>query len=87
MPKIKSAVKRARQSIRLRQTNRNIKTLLLSSKRKFMAAVEAKEKDKLMDLFRAYCSVLDKAAKKDIIKDNNASRKKHRAALWLAKVK
>lgn len=85
MPNIISAAKRARQSLRLREANRNVKTLVLTSKRKFMAAVEAKEKDKLMDLFRAYCSVLDKAAKKDIIKANNASRKKERAARWLAK--
>jgi len=86
MPNTKSAVKSVRTSAVDRQRNKIAKTTLLTSKRKFMSAIEAKTKDEAMTTFRAYCSVLDKTAKKGIIKANNASRKKQRAAAWLKKL-
>jgi small subunit ribosomal protein S20 len=86
MPNIKSAMKRVNISAVARQRNRGVKTLLATTKRQFMTAVEAKNKDQAWQLFRQYCSALDKAAKKGIIKDNSASRKKHRAAQWLKKI-
>jgi ribosomal protein S20 len=40
-----------------------------------------------MEAFNAYCSALDTAAHKGIIKANNASRKKARASKKVAKLK
>ena len=85
MPNIKSALKRVHLSARANLRNRDVKTELVTIRRQFLAAVEAKDKDKAWTAFRAYCSALDRAAKKGIIKANNASRKKHRAAQWLKK--
>lgn len=86
MPNIKSAMKRVRQSAEDRIRNRSEKTLLATQRRTFLAAVESKDKDKVAQQFRRYCSVLDKAAKKGMIKKNNADRKKQRAALMINKI-
>ena len=86
MPNLKSGFKRMQTSAVSRLRNRSEKTLILSVRRAFLAAVEGKDKDKVMAAFREYGSVLDKAAKKGIIKQNNADRKKSRAAAMLAKV-
>ena len=86
MPNIQSAVKNMRKSAKAHQRNRSEKTHIHSAKRLFMAAVESKDKGKALAQFRAFCSILDKAAKKGIIKANNASRRKQRASEWLKKM-
>ncbi len=86
MPNILSAAKRARQALVNRQRNRNEKARLLSQRRAFLADFEAKDKPKAFESFRAYCSFLDKAVKKGIIKKNTADRKKARASKWLTKM-
>ena len=86
MPNIKSAFKSMRTSAILRIRNRSEKTLVAGVRRSYLAALESKDKEKAMAGFRAYCSVLDKAAKKGILKKNNADRKKDRASAMLAKI-
>lgn len=86
MPNIKSAMKRVRTSAILRVRNRKEKTGLLTQRRVFMAAIEAKDKGKAMSAFQTFASMLDKAVKKGILKKNTADRKKSRAALWLTKI-
>jgi ribosomal protein S20 len=49
-------------------------------------AVESKDKSKAMKEFSAFCSILDKSAKRGIIKPNTADRRKARAAAMVAKV-
>lgn len=86
MPKILSAVKRARQADENRVRNRKEKAALLTQRRAFLADFESKDKPKAFESFKAYCSFLDKAAKKGIIKKNTADRKKARASQWLKKI-
>jgi len=86
MANIKSAVKRAKQSEASRLRNRAGKSRLASSRKKVLAAIEAGNKEAAKAAFEAYTSVLDKTAKKGIIAKNNASRKKSRMALGIAKL-
>ena len=86
MPNIKSAGKRAKQAIVRRSKNRGTKSLIATKRRLFVAAVETKEKDKAMAGFKAFCSTLDKSAKRGVIKKNAADRSKSRASALLAKM-
>ena len=86
MANIKSAVKRAKQSEANRVRNRACKSSLLTARKKVLAAISAGNKDEVQKQYSAYTSVLDKAAKKGVIKKNNASRKKSRMALGITKM-
>lgn len=80
MPTSKSATKRMHQAERRRLANRAGRSRLTVWHKKFDATVAAKDKAKAVELFREYCSFLDKAAKTGLIKRNNADRHKSRAA-------
>lgn len=84
MPNIKGALKRVHTSAEDRMRNRSVKSAILTQRRVFLAALDAKDKEKAAAECRKYVSVLDKAAKKGIIKKNNADRKKGRAVKHLA---
>lgn len=81
-----SAAKRARQADVRRQSNRSAKSEILTVRRQYLEAVESKDKGKALELFKAFCSILDKSAKRGIIMTNNANRRKDRAAAMLAKM-
>lgn len=73
MPIIKSAVKRARQSLKRRERN-------VSTKKNIKSAVSAfLEKPSAKGLSAAY-SELDKAVKKGLLKKNTVARRKMRLA-------
>jgi small subunit ribosomal protein S20 len=80
MPILKSAAKRMRTSEKSRVANTNVKTSIKTLRGKLFAALSAKNKESAEKLYREYCSLLDKSAKKDIIKSNTAIRRKTRAA-------
>lgn len=87
MPNTKSAAKAMRQSIKRRSRN-------IATKDKFKAAVKdvkkfitAGSKSEAAEALKKAMSALDKAAKKNVIKKNTASRKKSRLAKALAKLK
>lgn len=84
MPNIKSAVKRMRTSEKARAQNKTVKSRVSSSRRNMFESVKTAEKEKCRKAFRNYCSTLDKAAKKGIIKKNTAIRRKRRSAAKLA---
>lgn len=86
MPNIKQAGKRAKQALVRRARNRSTKSEIATAQRVFLAAVESKDKAKAMKEFSAFCSLLDKSAKRGIIKKNNADRSKSRASARLAKL-
>jgi len=86
MPNIKQAGKRARQALVRRVCNRSTKSEIATSRRLFVTAIESKDKAKAMKEFSAFCSILDKSAKRGIIKNNAADRRKSRAAAMLAKL-
>ena len=86
MPNIKQAGKRARQALVRRASNRSTKSEIATARRIFVTAVESKDKDKAMKEFSAFCSMLDKSAKRGIVKSNTADRRKARAAAMLVKL-
>ena len=86
MPNIKSAGKRAKQAIGRRSKNRSEKSVIATKRRLFVTALETKDKDKAMAGFKAFCSTLDKSAKRGVIKKNAADRSKARASALLAKM-
>lgn len=80
MPNIKSAKKRLRTSEREYQENRPIRTRMRTSRRKFQEALDGGDKTAAEEAFKVYCSSLDKAAKRGVIKKNTSIRSKSRAA-------
>ena len=87
MPNIKSAGKRAELAQLNMIKNRAVKSLILTTNKTFLKAVSEGDKKKAEEAFRAFCSILDKTAKRGIIKPNNASRNKSRAASKLKSLK
>lgn len=80
MPNIKSAEKRMRTSEKARRRNTAIRSAISTARRRFFELIAAKDKDKINAAYRHYCSILDKAAKKGVIKKQKAVRRKRRAA-------
>jgi small subunit ribosomal protein S20 len=80
MPNIKSAKKRLLTSEKARQSNVVFRTRVKTYRRKFMEAIAAKDQDVSSAIYKEYCSVLDKAVKKGVIKKNTAIRRKRRAS-------
>lgn len=79
MPNLKSAKKRMRQNVKRREENLSVKTRVKSARRKFFEAVEEGRQSDADQCFRTYCSVLDKAAKNNVVSRNTAQRRKSRA--------
>ena len=84
MPNIKSAMKRVRTSETARKRNRAVKSRVATARRDVLTECSNRNVEKADQSFRTYCSVLDKAAKRGIIKKNTAIRRKRRAAAQLA---
>ena len=84
MPKIPSAVKRIRQSDEKHLANHAAKSDVSAFRKRFLAAVDKKDKAAAAEAFAPFASKLDKAAKKGVLKKNNADRRKARAAAHLA---
>ena len=76
MPNIKSAIKRVKTSKTRTSENSMVKTAYKTAVRNFKAAVEGGNKDKATELYKVAVKAVEKAAKKGVIKDNTASRKK-----------
>ena len=86
MPNIKSAAKRAGQAEVRHLRNRSTKSAIATARRVFLVAVESKDKKNAMEKFKAICSILDKSAKRGIIKKNTADRGKARCSAMIAKM-
>ncbi len=80
MPNLKSAKKRMRVSERQRKENYAVRSRVRRFRRKFLASLEGEDKALMQQSFSEYCSVLDKAAKRNVLKKNTAIRYKSRAA-------
>ena len=83
MPTLKSAAKRMRTSAKSHTKNITIKTTIKTVRAKLFAAVAAKDKAAGEKVYREYCSLLDKSAKKGVIKKNTSTRRKARAAAMI----
>ncbi len=86
MPNIQSAFKRMKTSAANRARNREAKAAISTIRAQLFNAIAAGDKAKSKDAFREYCSALDKAAKRGILKANTVNRSKSRAAARLAAV-
>lgn len=86
MPNLKSAKKRMRVSERQRKENYAVRSRVRRHRRRFLDAVLKGEKEIVQQAFSEYCSILDKAAKRNVIKKNTAIRYKARAAAKLRAV-
>ena len=87
MPNIKSAIKRVKTIETRTNENAMIKTAYKTAVKNFQKAVETGDKEKATELFKIATKAVEKAAKKGVIKDNTASRKKSQLAKALNTVK
>lgn len=86
MPKTnvrKSAVKTQRNSEKARIRNKSCRNKLATMEKNFRAAAAGDDAAATLELYKAQCSALDKAAKVGIIHTNKANRKKSRLATLL----
>lgn len=86
MPIIKSAKKRVKQAEKGRQRNYPVRTLMKTYIKKVLHAVKEGNKEEAEKLLKQAYKVIDTAAKKNIIHDKNAARKKSRLARNLANI-
>ena len=84
MPNIKSAKKRVLVTEKKTQQNKAIKSALKTSIKKFLAAVNAGDKETATALYPVTISDIDSAAAKGILHKNNAANKKAKLAKKLA---
>jgi small subunit ribosomal protein S20 len=84
---IKSAAKRARQNLKRRDQNRYYRTSARSYIKKARAQIAADEIDEAEETVRSAVKALDKAARKGIIRKNNAARRKSRLMKALNKAR
>jgi len=75
---IKSAAKKARQSLKHRELNRYFKTTTRTFVKRANTQIEKKELTSAEDTVRQAIKALDTAAQKGIIHRNNAARRKSR---------
>jgi small subunit ribosomal protein S20 len=78
MPNLDAGRKHVRQTVRRTERNRALTHELKSLKKKLLALIDSKEKEKAVELFKTVISKFDMAAKKDIIHKKNADRNKSR---------
>jgi small subunit ribosomal protein S20 len=87
MSNIKSAAKRARQSVRRHARNSSEISHLKSTQKKLRAAISAGKTDEAKVQYKEVASALDKAAKRGVIHKNAADRKKSRLSRALQPAK
>jgi len=78
MPQMKAAEKALRQTKKRTVKNNQIKKNLDYLLRSFKKAINAKDGQKSQEIAKQLAKALDKAAQKQVIKKNNAARKKSR---------
>ena len=71
----KSALKRHRQSLKRRARNRISKTRIKNTVKAVRVAIEEKDVTKATEALKAAASVLDKAARKNVIHARQAQRR------------
>ncbi len=80
MPNIKSAKKRVLVTEKKSQQNKAVKSALKTQIKKFLAAVNAGDKDAAQALYPETVSAIDSAVTKGILHKNNAANKKAKLA-------
>ncbi len=85
MPNKKNAIKELRKVKKRTVTNLRKKRSIKSLAKDILKAIENGEIEKAQKLFPAFQKQVDKAAKTNVIKKNNASRKKSRLSAKIKK--
>ncbi|PJZ69780.1 30S ribosomal protein S20 [Leptospira perolatii] len=80
MANIKSSEKDIRRTKRRNAANSQNRNRLRTQAKKLLKALKDGEKESVQPLFKEYSSLLDKAAKSNLIHSRNADRKKSRMA-------
>jgi small subunit ribosomal protein S20 len=80
MANTRSAAKRARQTQQRTLRNKSVLTALKRQQKRLLTAVAASDRIKAEIELRALASDLDKAAKRGVVHQNLANRRKSRAA-------
>jgi small subunit ribosomal protein S20 len=80
MANTQSAAKRARQTERRTLRNKSVLTGLKRRQKRFLNAVIASDKSKAESELRGLASEFDKAAKRGVVHQNLANRRKSKAA-------
>ncbi len=78
MANIKSAIKRARQNIKLRQHNASARSMYRTFIKNVLKAVDAGNKEAAQAAFAKAQPIIDKAAGKGLLHKNKAARIKSR---------
>ncbi len=86
MPNIKSAKKRVLVTEKKAEQNKAIKSALKTQIKKFLAAVNAGDKELANSLYPDTVSAIDGAVTKGILHKNNAANKKAKLAKKLAAI-
>ena len=87
MPNIKSAKKRVLVTEKKNAQNRAVKSEIATAKKKFLKAVENKQVEEATKLLSEVVSLLDSAAKDNVISKNCASRNQANLASKLNAIK
>jgi len=80
----KSSIKRARQTIVRTERNRAVKSRLKTLRKKALSAVATGDKDAAAKASSEFSSIVDKAAKRNVIHANKAANLKSKTAKALA---
>lgn len=80
MPKIKSAKKALRQSIKRQKRNLEKKNNIRITKKNYLKAIETNDNEEALQKLSQVYKALDKAQKTKIIKKNKANRLKSKLA-------
>ena len=83
MANIKSSQKRAKQNEKRNELNSAKKSTIRTFEKKLRASVKASKLDVAKDLYKTFCSLIDKATKTNLVHKNKADRKKSRLAALL----
>ncbi len=84
MPLLKHAIKKMKQDVKKTRRNNVFRNRLMTRMKEITKACHDKEVAKLPELLRSTYSIIDTAHKKNLIKKNNAARKKSRMARMVA---
>ncbi len=82
----KSAEKRARQSVRRKNVNNKRKNRVKTIEKKLVSAIGAKNIEAAKELYKAFTSFVDRAAKTRVVSKNHANRKKSRLAARISQL-
>jgi len=78
MPQLKSAAKRLRQNVKIRARNRAVRAQIKTGMRTVLDAVAKGELEGAGKALNRFCSLLDRAGAKGVVKPNYVSRQKAR---------